>query len=209
MRIIAIVIISFCLSACLFPVKPGPHLGHFEEQAPNVGEPAPRFTLANLDGEAVSLDSLIGEKPIVLQIGSHSCPVYRFRRFSMRRLHEKYKDDVTFLLIYVQEAHPVGSNSPYVDKEWVSFWNKIPGVLIPQHKSHEERLEQARQSKEKLQKYYKYTYLVDDINNTVWTDYGSASSPAFVIDTNGDVALKQVWVRPGKIDKVLSELLDV
>lgn len=199
-------LLPFFLSACLFPTKPGPGLEHFDSQAPKVGDSAPDFVLQNLEGETVSLASLIGEKPIVLQLGSHTCPIYRYRRFGMRQLHEKYKDDAHFILVYTLEAHPVGSVSPYSDKEWVSLWNRIPGVLIPQHESYEERASQANNSKQSLEKYYQYQYLVDTIDNQVWTDYGSAASPAYVIDLSGKVALRQAWVNPQEIDRTLQSI---
>lgn len=197
----------FFLSACLFPTKPGPGLEHFEAQAPTVGESAPHFVLQTVEGDSVSLDSLLGEKPIVLQLGSHTCPIYRYRRFGMRQLHEKYKDKAHFLLVYTLEAHPVGSKSPYSDEEWVSLWNRIPGVLIPQHESYEKRLDQAKTSQEKLKKYYQYQYLVDTIDNKVWTDYGSAASPAYVIDASGKIILRQAWVNPKEIEGALKGLI--
>ncbi len=209
LRIIAVIIIPLLCSACLFPTKPTRGLEHFNDEAPDVGENAPNFTLKNLNGKEVSLNSLIGEKPIVLQLGSHTCPVYRYRRFSMRQLHAEYRDDAHFLMIYTLEAHPVGSNSPYADREWVSLWNRIPGVLIPQPDNYEERLTVASDSQSKLSKYYQYPYLVDNINNSVWKSYGSASSPAFVIDQSGKIALKQVWVNPKEIAKTLDKLIDI
>jgi len=205
-RFLFFFLVPICLSGCLFPTKPGPSLKHFESEAPNVGDIAPTFALQTLEGQNVSLDSLIGEKPIVLQFGSHTCPVYRYRRFGMRQLHEKHKGKAHFLMVYTLEAHPVGSPSPYSNKEWVSLWNRIPGVLVSQHEDYKERLEQAQYSKKTLQKYYQYQYLVDTIDNKVWNHYGSAASPAYVIDLSGKIALRQAWVNPKEIDTILLSL---
>ena len=40
-----------------------------------------------------------------------------------------------------------------------------------------------------------------------WRAYGAASSPGFVIDRNGRIVLRQVWIDPEEIDTVLDSLL--
>lgn len=189
-----------------FPHRPGHRLAHFAEEAPAVGDPAPGFELIDLDGNAVELSELIGEKPIVLRLGSHSCPVYRYRRFSLEPLIEEYEDRVHFLTVYTLEAHPVGSQSPYDDDEWVSLPNRVTGVFVEQPENAEERLETARFSHDKLD--LPEPMVVDDMDNSVWKAYGSASSPAFVIDRDGRIALRQVWLDPKGIRRTLEDLLD-
>ncbi len=193
------------VSAC-FPHQPGPRLAHFETQAPAVGEPAPDFTLRDLDGNSVELAELIGERPIVLQFGSHSCPVYRYRRFSMSDLWEEFRGRVHFLLVYTLEAHPVGSKSPYDEGEWVTMWNRVTRVRVAQPESEEHRMQQAIFSHQRLE--LEPPMVVDALDNAVWEAYGAASSPAFVIDLEGKVALRQVWVAPDPIREVLLELLE-
>jgi hypothetical protein len=112
----SIIVAILSLSGC-FPHETGPTLSHYAGQAPAVGDPAPRFTLRGVDNAPVPLDQLIGNRPLVLQLGSHSCPVYRYRRFGMAKLYADYRDRVNFLLIYTQEAHPAGSRSPFTDGE--------------------------------------------------------------------------------------------
>jgi peroxiredoxin len=182
-------------------------LQHFASQAPQIGTPAPDSTLVTLDGDLVRLSDYFSEKPLVLQFGSHSCPVYRYRRFSMNSLYKKYQGRVTFLMIYTQEAHPVGANSPYKDEEWVSWWNRLPGVLIPQHRDLSDRLDRASWSKAALNRNYQYEFLADTIDNSTWRLYGAASSPGFIIDSDGIVRLSQVWVNPKEIGEVIEQLL--
>lgn len=188
-----------------FPHRPGPRLAHFADRAPAVGEPAPDFELMDLAGRTVKLSDLIGEKPIVLRFGSHSCPVYRYRRFSLEPLIETYRDRVNFLTVYTLEAHPVGSKSPYDDGEWVSLPNRVTGVFVEQPQTADARLEAARFSHDKLE--LPEPMVVDDMANSVWQAYGEASSPAFVIDRRGRIALRQAWVAPKEIRRVLDELL--
>ncbi len=196
--------LGLAVAGC-FPHHAGPHLAHFDTTAPALDEPAPGFTLADLDGRPVELAELIGERPIVLQLGSHSCPVYRYRRFGVAGLYEEFGDRVHFLLVYTVEAHPVGSRSPYADGEWDPWWNRLSGVRVRQPADQEGRREQAQVSHERID--YRARMIVDTMDDAVWRSYGAASSPAFVIDRQGRIAARQVWIEPKKIRRVLERLL--
>ncbi len=195
---------SLVLGGC-FPHHAGPRLAHFETMAPAIGEPAPNFVLLDLDGQRVELAELIGDRPIVLQLGSHSCPVYRYRRFSMSGLYEEFRDRVHFLLVYTVEAHPVGSRSPYAEGEWDPWWNRLTGVRVRQPPDGKSRRRQAGASHERLK--LEPSMVVDEMDNAVWQSFGAASSPAFVIDRKGRIAVRQVWVEPMEIRQVLRQLL--
>lgn len=197
---------ALALGAC-FPRDAGPRLAHFATVAPAVGEPAPDLALYDLDGAPVTLSELVGDKPMVLQLGSHTCPVYRYRRHWMDGLVEDYGERVDFRIVYTLEAHPQGSKSPYAEGEWVSMVNRVTGVLLPQPESLEARLERARFSRQKLK--LEQPMLVDGMDNRVWETYGAASSPAFVIDRDGKVVLAQVWLDPREIRATLDRLLAV
>jgi peroxiredoxin len=193
-----------CL-AC-FPKKPGLRLQHFATSAPEVGSLAPDFELLDVSGLPVRLSDLLGEKPIVLQFGSHSCPVYRYRRFSVRELYDDLGERAHFLFIYTLEAHPVGSKSPYSEKEWDTWWNRLAGVRVQQPGDLEERRELARFSTEQME--VDARVLVDGLDNAVWKAYGAASSPAFVIDQEGRVAARYVWIEPKRIKEAILSLLE-
>jgi len=193
------------LTGGCFPREAGPELAHFETQAPALGQKAPNFALKDIDGNSVSLDQLIGTKPIVLQLGSHSCPVYRYRRFTMETLRKKYAGRVHFQMVYTIEAHPDGSKSPYAEGEWLTWWNRATNTRVSQPRSSLERISTAAMSRDTLG--LKYSVAVDGMNDTVWKAYGSASSPGFVIDREGRIVLRQVWIDPVEIDKTLESLL--
>ena len=203
--VFSLLLIVPMLGGC-FPHEAGPRLAHFDAMAPQPGERAPDFTLNDVDGRKISLSKLVGDKPIVLQLGSHSCPVYRYRRFSMESLRKKYAGRVHFQLVYTLEAHPAGSKSPYDEGEWLTWWNRLTDVRIRQPRTPAERADVARMSRKTLS--LKYPVAVDVMDNRVWRDYGAASSPAFVIDRQGKIALRQVWLDPEGIDAVLDRLLE-
>ena len=199
-----ILLTFICISICgCFPKRAGTQLEHFWIEAPDVGDIAPDFNLVGLDGNQVSLQSLLGNKPIVLQLGSHSCPVYRYRRFSMAKLYREYSEQAHFLLVYTVEAHPVGSNSPYLNREWVTSFNYLTNTLVPQAHDFDTRLSMAKSSHEKLS--VAYPMIVDNINNEIWQAYGRAPSAAFVIDINGRITLRQPWVDPKGIKDALDK----
>jgi len=203
--IITCFLFSLVLTGC-FPKHAGSRLAHFDTESPAVGGFAPQTTLVDSAGRPISIIDYVSEKPLVVQFGSHTCPVYRYRRFSMEKLYSEFKDQVNFLLVYTREAHPVGSKSPYDDKEWVTAWNRVPRVLLEEPATLDQRVARAKWSKDTLG--IRYPVLVDSMNNATWTNYGRAASPAFVIDVDGRIALRQVWVDPKVIREKLATLLN-
>lgn len=207
-RIFTIAVLGLASSGCatLFPTEAGDDLAHFAQQAPQVGEPAPEIDARRLDGTPVKLSELLdGKRPVVLQLGSHSCPVYRYRRFDIAKLQSEFGDEVAFVVVYTVEAHPQGSKSPYRDGEWLTNINRITRNRVPQPESTEARIAQATWSTARLGR--NDLVVVDTIQDHSWQRYGSAPSAAFVIDAGGRIALRQPWVEPDGIRQALHGLL--
>ena len=204
------VTISLCLilpgCSLLFPVEAGDSLSHYAETAPAEADLAPDFTLAGLDGEEVSLGDLVGDKPVVLQLGSYSCPVFRYRRYDMQELQQEFAGRVEFVVVYTQEAHPYDANNPYTDKVWNPLINKVVGINVAKHLSLEQRRNQAVVAYDLVN--LESLFVVDDMDNSVWQQYGAAPSAAYVIDLDGRVYLRQPWVNPSEIRDKVIELLD-
>lgn len=192
------------LSGC-FPRSAGPRLAHFADQAPAVGRPAPDVSLEAPDGTRIRLSELWRERPVVLQLGSHTCPVFRYRRFGMEELWEEWHDRVHFVVVYTREAHPVEDPSPYAEGEWDLWINRLTGVRLSEPESYEARRARARFSHERLD--LPIPFVVDGMDDAVWRLFGAAPSAAFVISPEGTVAAAQAWVRPAELDRVLAGLL--
>lgn len=207
-RVVAwILLAAVGTSGCaLFPTEAGEDLAHFADAAPAVGDIAPDVSLTDLDGNPVRLSDFIGDRPVVLQLGSHTCPVYRYRRFDMAALKAEFADRVEFVTLYTTEAHPSGALSPYRDKEWVTPINRLTGVRWGQPGSLAARIVQASESTAALDTAGRV--LVDGMDDAAWSAYGEAPSPAYVIDRSGRIALRQVWVKPEGIRAALDRLLE-
>ena len=204
---VVLIIGTILLTGCsrLFPREAGPHLGHFEQEAPAIGTLAPNVMLSDIDGNPVALDTLLGNKPVVVQLGSYTCPVFRYRRFDMQPLRTRYQDDVEFVVLYTTEAHPVGSDSPYVDREWVPWHNRLTRVRTRESVSLDERRSQAQFALKQM--HSNARFLVDSMNNSGWQAYGRAPSAAFLIDKQGIVRFRQVWVEPKRLEEEIINLL--
>ncbi len=189
----------------LFPTEAGETLSHFRGQAPAEGAAAPAIEARALDGRPVALADIVGDRPVVLQLGSHSCPVYRYRRFEMAALQDDFGERVAFVVVYTREAHPVGSKSPYADEEWLTLANWLTWTRIEDPETMQQRLERARWSTRTLERNDRV--IVDEMDNTTWHNYGAAPSAAFVLDAQGKVVLGQPWVEPERIRRALQHLL--
>lgn len=200
--LLAVAVLPGC--ALLLPAEAGDAPARFEALAPALGASAPALDAVDLEGHAVTLADLQG-RPLVLQLGSYTCPVFRNRRFAMRAVRAKWQDRVNFLVLYTQEAHPVGSPSPYRDAEWVPLINRLTRATTRQPTDLDERLAQARLARSRLRgtEYY----LVDLMDNAGWQAFGRASAAAFVIDRAGRVVHRQARIEPQDLDRALERLL--
>ena len=208
MRCIFILLAILCSSGCslMFPTEAGDHLPGFDRAAPALNTLAPNFSLRTTDGDTLTLHDLIGERPVVVQLGSYTCPVFRYRRFDLQPLRAEYGDRVHFVVVYTTEAHPVGAPSPYRDEEWVPWINRLTRVDLGQPSSAEERLAQARWAQEAMSSNAQFA--VDGQDDAVWRRWGAAPSPAFVLDRDGQVVLRQAWVEPKALRSTLDALLE-
>lgn len=198
-----IVLMSGCVLR--FPTDAGDDLSHFNDLAPRPGQVAPNVKVRMLDGSEVELFELLQGRPVVLQLGSHSCPVYRYRRFDMFELQDEYRERVDFVVVYTTEAHPVGAPSPYRDEEWLTFINRVTNTRVPQSSTIEQRISQAAWSTRELER--TDLVVVDGMENRAWRSFGAAPTAAFVLDGQGNVVLTQPWVEPDGIRAALDRLL--
>lgn len=98
----------------------------------------------------------------------------------MEEIHQKYRDQVEFLAVYVREAHPTdGWRMPSNDKAGISF---------AQPRMMDERVTLAKKCCSSLE--ITMPVLVDDLNDRVGHAYSGMPDRLYVIDRAGRVAYK-------------------
>ena len=151
-------------------------------EGPKVGTMAPDFSATTLDKKTIKLSDFRG-KTVVLEAGSGTCPATIGTTSDMQKLVREYPN-ITFLLLYVREAHP--------------------GERVPAHASFDEKLSCA-------QRFYEGEHdnriiVVDDLDGTVHKQYGLFPNFVYVINPQGYVAWKIPWNVPKRLDEVLASL---
>ncbi len=159
-------------------------LARWLADGPRTGEISPEFELTDLDGTTVRLSELRG-RPVVIEFGSYSCPIFSDRVPAMERL-AKGHPEVSFLVIAIREAHP--------------------GELLRQHKTSAEKRSAAR--KLAIEEGIGRRVLVDDLEGTVHRAYGGAWNPVYVLDGDGKVSFRRAWNHPEEVAAALAALAD-
>ncbi|MEX2369313.1 MAG: deiodinase-like protein [Candidatus Paceibacterota bacterium] len=155
---------------------------HDSFAAPKIGQRAPDFTAYTLDGKVVQLSDFFGQS-VVLEIGSLTCPVYAGVLKRMRRLQKEFTE-VTFLLLYVREAHP--------------------GERRGQAQTNKAKRQRAQECKD----IYKdpRMVLVDDVSGKAHKAYGLVPNSVFIIDRNGKIFWRAKWNQPRELRENLRRL---
>lgn len=147
------------------------------------GEPYQDVALHTLDGEVVRLSDILGDRPLVLETGSLTCPMYAQSVPPMMTLMEQYPE-LDHLLLYVREAHP--------------------GERQPQHRTLEDKVEAARLTQERYRD--RRTIVVDDVDGSAHHFYGSMPNSIFVIDPDGTILFRSIWNNAPEMEAVLASV---
>lgn len=167
-------------------------------EGPKFGALAPDFTLKTVDGkETKTLSKLIGPKPVVLVFGNFTCGPFRALYPEVEAVYRRFKDEATFLMVYVREAHPTNG--------WAMESNVRAGVAVKQPTTFGERVEVCNQFCQRLKP--EIPVVVDEIHDPVNTAYSGVPARLYVIDTKGQVAYKNgrgpFGFRAGEMEQAL------
>ncbi len=170
---------------------------------PDLGEPAPDFTLTTVDGEqTVRLADRVGPRPIVLIFGNFTCGPFRVQAGNVEKLYRRYADRAEFLMVYVREAHPTGG--------WRMASNERAGVAIAQPETYGRRVEVAEVCRQTLG--FPMPMLVDTLDDAVGGRYSGMPSRLYLIDRDGRVAYKSgrgpFGFKPDELESALILHLD-
>ena len=148
-------------------------------KGPKPGETYIDFKAKTLDGRIVALSDFL-DKPIILDTGSITCPMYANAMGQMNALKEQYPE-FHFLLLYVREAHP-GGKTNYIKSIDEKFRN-----AKSTHKLYNEKRE----------------ILVDSLDGKAHLLYGGMPNMTYVIGTDGIVKFRANWTTVDALKKVL------
>jgi hypothetical protein len=140
--------------------------------------------LSTLDGKKVHLSDYMKGKPLVLETGSMTCPMYAQSTAPMQTLIQK-NPQLDYLLLYVREAHP--------------------GERRPQHSSIEDKLDAAAQTRRRYSEYSR-PILVDSIDGAAHQFYGAMPNSIFIIAPNGKIVFRSIWNNTKEIESILASL---
>ncbi|HET9319811.1 MAG TPA: deiodinase-like protein, partial [Bryobacteraceae bacterium] len=144
-----------------------------------LGSMAPDFTLLASSGEnRVRLSAFRGKRPVVLVLGSYTCPKFRSQSGVLNGLYERYHGRVEFVLVYIREAHSSGS--------WQSTINQRQGIDLADPTTFEQKREYATSCVRKLK--IPYTAAVDPMDNSTEKAYVAWPSRLYLVDKQGRVA---------------------
>lgn len=143
----------------------------FSSAAPSAGSAMPDFDLETLDGGRVRRDDFAGERPVLLILGSLTCPMTASSAPSLERLHREYGDRVEFVTVYTREAHP--------------------GERIPQPISREEKRAHAASLAER--DHLGWRVAIDDLDGTLHRQLDGKPNAAYLMDRDGRLAFRTIW----------------
>jgi len=155
---------------------------------PPVGSTAPEFSLIQLGStKLVSLRQLHRSKPVVLIFGSYTCPQLRAASGVLNQLYSKFGNSVSFVLVYIREAHSAGS--------WQSTINARENIALSPAATTEEKVNHAALCIRKL--HIPYAAVVDSMDGKTEQAYASWPSRIYLVDRAGKIAFR---TRLGELD---------
>jgi hypothetical protein len=169
------------------------------------GERLPELMLHDLKGNHQPLSRCWKKQPALLVTMSLSCGQTRRHAQALQRLSRRFETDINMVIIYVLEAHPVDTTSPYSNRIWVTTRNEMVGIRCAQPRSLEERIALAHQLKRRFR--LSIFMLIDALDDRAWRAFGSAPNVAILVDTDGRIAAKQGWFEPKEMAHVIISLL--
>ncbi|MDF2376640.1 MAG: hypothetical protein P1U81_10390 [Verrucomicrobiales bacterium] len=146
--------------------------------APVKNSKAPELTLFDpVAGKEVELESLLGEKPVVLVFGSYGCDTFYKAGGAVKRCAEKFGDQAEFIFVYVREAHSIESRGGPGDP--------AEPPVISEPKTIAERV--AGAAKFQQEQNLNLRVLVDSLDDRAATRWAGWPVRMFVIDANRTV----------------------
>lgn len=157
-------------------------VAYWSATAPALGRTAPATAATRLDGSPWLLAEELG-RPVVLEFGSYTCPIFCGHVSAMEKLAAEFPE-AAFIAIYAREAHP--------------------GDITRAHAAIEDchRLARLTMQREGIGR----TVLVDSLDGVAHLLWGGGYNPVFVLDPQGHVVVRRFWNEPSDVRTALTML---
>ena len=148
------------------------------------GTPFPtNIEVYTTEGQSVPVSSLWMERPLVLETGSISSPMYQEHNALMASVASQYRGKANVAVLYTREAHP--------------------GIQAPPHRSHDTKLNHANKLKEESQR----PVFVDRLDGALHKRMGGGANSVYIIGMDGIVAHYAYWNDPDRTAAFLDDLI--
>jgi len=135
------------------------------------GDLFPIFNIASTEGEMIAKEHFLGKRPLLVVFGSATCPMTASSIESLKRLHARYGDRVTFITLNVREAHPAEN--------------------VSQPRTYEQKVEHARRLKQQFE--IPWIVASDDLDGTLHRALDTKPNAAYLMDINGRLVFRSLW----------------
>lgn len=172
------------------------------------GEQAADFSLYDMDGSTFNLEAaLLQGKPVLMISSSYTCPVFRNKVPRINQVAAQYADQITTIIVYTPEAHPVVDPSPYFGAVNTGQANIQAGILYEQPETYGERKTIVQDMLAAMT--INVPVYLDGPCNNWWNYYGPQPNNAYLIDLNGTIHTHHDWFdkTPENIDCDIAALL--
>jgi thiol-disulfide isomerase/thioredoxin len=187
------------LSQFMRPLSPGEVIGEA------FGVTISEVEVCTPEGEKCFLADTWRGRPVLLLTGSLSCPPSRRFNPAINDLREEFGARINMAVLYVIDAHPSSSASPYTGTDWLTKDNKDEAVLVRQPAKQNDRNALAAKYRERLG--LKVPVFVDTMENAAWKALGCSPNMAVLIDKSSKCAVFQDWFNPDELREMLREYL--
>ncbi|CAH3032194.1 unnamed protein product [Pocillopora meandrina] len=129
--------------------------------------------IVSIDGQRCQriLDFAKGSRPLVLNFGSSTCPVFMQMLKRYQLLMKEFQEMADFAVIYIEEAHPVDG------------WAFKDNSDIPKHRTLDERCKAAQKMAKSLD-LCSCTVAVDSMLNAANIAYGAVPIRLYIVQSN-------------------------
>jgi hypothetical protein len=144
---------------------------YFNKDDPGPGDRVPEFDLPTVDGGRFRSRDFAEIGPVLLIVGSSTCPMTDSAAPGLNELHLRFGDRVRFVMVNVREAHP-GQTFPQPR----TFGAKI---------THAERLRDLH--------VFGFEIAVDDLDGSLHRALSPKPNSAYVIGADGTILFRAHW----------------